>query len=437
MKLGLVTDSLVDRSLAEAAAVCRGLGLEQVELGCGNWSPAPHVDLKGLTADAGARHRLLDTLGENGLTISALNCSGNPLFPGEKGAGDRAVAEGTFLLAEQLGVETVVMMSGLPGGCPEDRTPTWIVTSWPPETEEILRYQWKAAVPVWKALAARARDHGVKRIALEFHGWQLVYNVETLRRLRSEVGDDILGVNLDPSHLFWMGADPVEVARALADCIYHVHIKDVRLEPAAGQNTLLDTKGVLEFASRSWNPRHRPRRRLVAPLSGDAAGLRLRRRPQHRTGGLHHPAGGGPAEGRVPAAAGAARLKYAKPRLTNEAGLFSEQDHRRKFQYRVMAAASRSCTARITGTPTRKTRWSVLWRKRYIPSRAPTLPPTTARSNRFFSGTRWRNRGCLARSLSTPKIKKVTVLMSTSQAASSPRGEPMKATIRSLCSVGR
>ena len=84
MKLGLVTDSLADRSLAEAAAVCRGLGLEQVELGCGNWSPAPHVDLKRLTADAGARHRLLDTLGENGLTISALNCSGNPLFPGRR-----------------------------------------------------------------------------------------------------------------------------------------------------------------------------------------------------------------------------------------------------------------------------------------------------------------------------------------------------------------
>ena len=267
MKLGLVTDSLADRSLAEAAAVCRGLGLEQVELGCGNWSPAPHVDLKRLTADAGARHRLLDTLGENGLTISALNCSGNPLFPGEKGAGDRAVAEGTFLLAEQLGVETVVMMSGLPGGCPEDRTPTWIVTSWPPETEEILHYQWKAAVPVWKALAARARDHGVKRIALEFHGWQLVYNVETLRRLRSEVGDDILGVNLDPSHLFWMGADPVEVARALADCIYHVHIKDIsrtlengRIYCPIGQGILpvestvrwLEGRGYQGFYSLEW-----------------------------------------------------------------------------------------------------------------------------------------------------------------------------------------
>ena len=263
MKLGLVTDSLAAYPLERAAAICRELGLEQVELGCGNWSPAPHVDLKQLTADAGARRRLLDILAENGLAISALNCSGNPLFPGEKGERDRAVAADTFLLAEQLGLDTVVMMSGLPGGCPEDRTPTWIVTSWPPETEEILRYQWQAAVPVWRGLAARARDHRVRHIALEFHGWQLVYNVETLRRLQSEVGGDLLGVNLDPSHLFWMGADPLEVAKALADCIYHVHIKDVRLEPSAGQNTLLDTKGVLEYASRSWN--------FVTPGSGHGA----------------------------------------------------------------------------------------------------------------------------------------------------------------------
>lgn len=204
---------------------------------------------------------------------------------------------------------------------------------------------------MWKALAARARDHGVKRIALEFHGWQLVYNVETLRRLRSEVGDDILGVNLDPSHLFWMGADPVEVARALADCIYHVHIKDVRLEPAAGQNTLLDTKGVLEFASRSWN--------FVTPGTGhDAAWWRRFLETLQDCGydgalSIEQEDYTIPLEEALQKAvsllrAGAARLKYAKPRLTNEAGLFSEQDHRRKFQYRVMAAASRSCTARIT-----------------------------------------------------------------------------------------
>lgn len=263
MKLGLVTDSLAAYSLPEAAAICRRLGLEQVELGCGNWSPAPHTDLKTLTADGSARRRLLDTLGENGLTISALNCSGNPLFPGEKGARDRAVAADTFRLAGQLGVDTVVMMSGLPGGCPEDRTPTWIVTSWPPETEEILRYQWETAVPVWRELTALAADRGVKRIALEFHGWQLVYSAETFRRLQDAVGSELLGVNLDPSHLFWMGADPVEMARALADRIFHVHIKDVRLEKSAARNTLLDTKGVLEYGTRSWN--------FVTPGSGHGA----------------------------------------------------------------------------------------------------------------------------------------------------------------------
>lgn len=259
MKLGMVTDSLSHLPLAEAAKVCATLGLEQVELGCGNWSPAPHVDLDLLTTDSSARQQLLNTLSAANLSISALNCSGNPLFPGEKGARDRAIAEKTFLLAEQLELNTVVMMSGLPGGCTEDRTPTWIVTSWPPETEEILRYQWEVTLEHWHALAACARRHGVERIALEFHGWQLVSNVENLRRLRSEIGN-VIGVNMDPSHLFWMGADPLAMIPALSDCIYHVHIKDVRTEPASRINTMLDTKGVLDFATRSWN--------FVTPGSG-------------------------------------------------------------------------------------------------------------------------------------------------------------------------
>ena len=252
MKLGINTDSLGHLSLTEAAAVCADFGLEQVELGCGNWSPAPHIVLDSLTTNAGKRQELLDTLSAHGLSISAFNCSGNPLFPGEKGEKDRGVAEKTFLLAEQLGLKTVVMMSGLPGGCAEDRTPTWVVTSWPPETQDILRYQWDVTISQWKRLAQQAKSHGIERIALEFHGWQLVSNVENLRRLRSEVGD-IIGVNMDPSHLFWMGGNPLAMIEALSDCIYHVHIKDVRTEAPSGINTMLDTKGVLEFGTRSWN----------------------------------------------------------------------------------------------------------------------------------------------------------------------------------------
>jgi len=259
MKLGLVTDALANRTLEEAAQFCESLGVDQVELGCGNWSPAPHIDLDTLVSDTAARKKLTDTLSAHGLEISALNCSGNPLFPGEKGVKDREVVEKTFILAEQLGLKTVVMMSGLPGGCPTDSTPTWIVTSWPPETLEILDHQWSVAIPQWEKIVALANSHGVERLALEFHGWQLVNNAENLRRLQSAVGKTV-GVNMDPSHLFWMGADPLAMIDSLADCIYHVHIKDVRLESPAGINTLLDTKGVLDFANRSWN--------FVTPGSG-------------------------------------------------------------------------------------------------------------------------------------------------------------------------
>jgi len=234
-----------------------------VDLGCGNWSPAPHVDLDTLIRDVHARRRLTDTLSDHGLSIAVLNCSGNPLFPGEKGVQDRAVMEKTFILAEQLELKTVVMMSGLPGGSPEDRMPNWIVSSWPPETQQILDYQWNVAIPQWKKIAALAKKHGVEKLALEFHGWQLVYNVETFQRLHAAVGD-IVGVNMDPSHLFWMGADPLQSIHQLAGHIYHAHIKDVRIEPSTGYNTLLDTKNVLQFDRRSWN--------FVTPGSGhDAA----------------------------------------------------------------------------------------------------------------------------------------------------------------------
>ena len=101
-----------------------------------------------------------------------------------------------------------------------------------------------------------AADCGVERIALENHGMQLVYNPETCLRLREAVGSDLIGMNLDPSHLFWMGGDPIEAARVLgeAGALYHVHGKDSRTERRLiGPNGVLDTKGINDFAKRSWN----------------------------------------------------------------------------------------------------------------------------------------------------------------------------------------
>ena len=101
-----------------------------------------------------------------------------------------------------------------------------------------------------------AQDCGIEKIALENHGMQLVYNPETCLRLREAVGSDLIGMNLDPSHLFWMGGDPMEAARVLgeAGALYHVHGKDSRMERRLiGPNGVLDTKGIDDFAKRSWN----------------------------------------------------------------------------------------------------------------------------------------------------------------------------------------
>lgn len=184
--------------------------------------------------------------------MCALNCSGNPLTYGK----DRAVTEKTFRLAELLGVEKIVMMSGLPAGCPGEQTPVWITTPWPPEVQGVLDYQWnEVSIPTWSKLVSMAANHGIRSIALENHAMQLVYNPETLLRLRDAVGP-MVGMNLNPSHLLWMGSDPMEAARVLGEqgSIYHIHGKDSRPERRmAGPNGMLDTKPIESYRQRSWN----------------------------------------------------------------------------------------------------------------------------------------------------------------------------------------
>ncbi|WP_295745245.1 sugar phosphate isomerase/epimerase [uncultured Oscillibacter sp.] len=251
MRLAVKTCTL-DMPYEEMLDFCAEQGVSALEIGTGNWSAAPHADLDGLLDSGTARERWLDAQRRRGLSLCALNCSGNPLAY----RAHMEVTEKTFRLAELLGVEKIVMMSGLPAGCPGDRTPVWVTASWPPETQEILDYQWnEAAVPAWERLVRLAQDHGIRRIALENHGMQLVYNPETLLRLRAAVGPTV-GMNLDPSHLFWMGGDPIEAARVLGEqgAIYHIHGKDARRERRmAGPNGMLDTRPIGEFRARAWN----------------------------------------------------------------------------------------------------------------------------------------------------------------------------------------
>ncbi|MCR4282119.1 MAG: sugar phosphate isomerase/epimerase [Bauldia sp.] len=253
MKIGMVTDSLGTLGFDEVLDAAASLGLDCVEFATGNWSTAPHIDIDALLRSKKARDAFTGRVAERGLTISALTCNGNSLHPGRSGKEHDKVIRKTIELAPMIGVDRVVLMSGCPGA-KGDRHPNWITVAWPPETTEILEYQWnEVLIPYWRELVAFARKKGIRHLCLELHGGQNVYNVATLMRLRAACGAAV-GVNFDPSHLMWMGADPIAAIEALGPAIFHVHAKDTRIDPRnVALNSRLETRPSVQARERSWN----------------------------------------------------------------------------------------------------------------------------------------------------------------------------------------
>jgi sugar phosphate isomerase/epimerase len=229
------------------------LGLAGLEIGMGNWCAAPHAKLQSLLSSKDERRNFLSVLEQTGLSLAALNCSGNQLHPVDGEQQSKTVYE-TVRVAELLGVDTIVLMSGLPAGGPNDVRPNWVTCAWPLENGEILDWQWtEKLVPYWEKLTAFGKEHGIKKFCVEMHGHQLVYNVPTLLRLRHATGP-IVGANLDPSHLFWMGADPLAAIDALGNAIHHVHAKDTYINRSAESLTgRLETINHAKVKDRAWN----------------------------------------------------------------------------------------------------------------------------------------------------------------------------------------
>ena len=256
MKLALCTDVLAGLAFPEMLDRAKHYGIEGVEMTAGGWSPCPHVKTEELLASPAALAAFRGELEKRGMEIVALNCSGNPLAPGALGEKHTASSYRTVELAAKLGVKKIVMMSGLPGGGPDDKIPNWITStvSWPDYMPGGIDYQWnEVAIPWWQAFTRHAAEHGIEQIALEEFPSQLVYNPSTLLRLREAVGD-IIGMNLDPSHLIAMGADPIAAARKLEGVIYHVHGKDARIERGlADVDGLLEYQPVTQTKTRTWN----------------------------------------------------------------------------------------------------------------------------------------------------------------------------------------
>ena len=254
MKLSVLANLYGNLSLNEALKKLHALGIESVEIGSGGYPGKAHCDPAVLLNDVDAFRRFQETFRKYDMEICALSTHGNAVHPNKQIAMDfDRDFRNTVLLAEKLGVDTVITFSGCPGDSPDSRFPNWVTCPWPEDFLQILDWQWnEVLIPYWQEAAKFAEEHGVFRIAFEMHPGFCVYNPETLLRLREAVGP-VIGANFDPSHLIWQGMDPVAAIRALGDSIYHVHAKDTKIDRYnTAKFGVLDTKHYSDEIHRSW-----------------------------------------------------------------------------------------------------------------------------------------------------------------------------------------
>lgn len=253
MKIGVLTAPWGKEPLVKVLDFLQALGVEAVEIGTGNYPGNGHCDPNVLLGSAVKQQKFISAIAGRGMILSALSCHGNPLHPNPKIAmAHHEVWEKTLLLAGELGFGRINTFSGCPGDPDGGECPNWITAPWPPEHAKLLDWQWgKKVIPYWQMQAALAADKGVD-ICFEMHPNMVVYNPETLLRLREACGPRIC-CNMDPSHLFWQGMDPIEVVRNLGgEIIRHVHAKDVRIDPRnMADNGVLDTKHYSEVLKRA------------------------------------------------------------------------------------------------------------------------------------------------------------------------------------------
>jgi sugar phosphate isomerase/epimerase len=261
MQLSVFSTALQELDWSGMLRWLQAYEVQYLELGCGGFPGTHHADAHRLLENASLRQAMLADLAAHQITLAALSCHGNPLHPNPAvaQAHDRDLVA-TVELAHAMQVPVVVCFSGQSGDRPGANqsdahfsTPNWPVVAWPDDFQTLRTWQWEERlIPYWKTMACRAQELGVQ-LALEMHGGFAVHNPATLLRLRDACGP-ALGANLDPSHCWWQGMDPLVSVELLGSAIFHVHLKDTVFNSRAmAENGLLDATPFAQSNQRAWH----------------------------------------------------------------------------------------------------------------------------------------------------------------------------------------
>jgi len=206
MKLGYLTDFS-----EEEVKFAREVGFDSLEISCNNkeanfW--------KVISGKDGVR-TIKEKMEENGLTISALGFYFNQIQPQDwQKEGFSKLLE----IAPELGVKVICTFAGRnPEKSVEDNIPLF-----------------KKAFDPW---IRKAEDKGVK-IAIEncpmmcgypFQGINIAFSPKAWDLIFEAIPSENLGLEFDPSHLYWLGVDYIQALKDYRDKVYHVHAKDTEI----------------------------------------------------------------------------------------------------------------------------------------------------------------------------------------------------------------
>jgi sugar phosphate isomerase/epimerase len=241
VKLGVYTAVLHDRDLPDALDVIASLGLDGAEINSGGFLPPRHLPIDDVMSSDVKRDEYLAEFSSRGITLTALNCNGNPLHPDARVTHGDDVFE-SIRIAARLGVKRIITMSGSPSNQAGGIRPAWIVNPWNSVDMDSLDYQWdEVVIPYWRRVDQLASELDVK-VGIEMHPQNVVFNPSTMVRLVDRIGANHIGAEMDPSHLFWQQIDPIAALEYLGELVYTAAAKDIRINDSVKIHGVLDDR---------------------------------------------------------------------------------------------------------------------------------------------------------------------------------------------------
>jgi sugar phosphate isomerase/epimerase len=124
--------------------------------------------------------------------------------------------------------------------------------SFPQTSEKMIDDGFDLIYDLWTPIFDVFDEVGVK-FALEVHPTEIAFDYYTTQRLLERFDNrETLGINFDPSHLIWNMVNPAVFLRDFAKKIYHVHMKDTKLN-FDGRTSVIGSHLTFGDTRRGWN----------------------------------------------------------------------------------------------------------------------------------------------------------------------------------------